>query len=713
MKYLLFTIFLFITAFGTYGETYEITSLSTPTITIGGKQLKKGGRFSDKSTIKWVDNKQSMEVKALSTGMLHRFSRKTFESKGNVLSIADYFLRTKKGSSRDVTDNIPLKKSGVSSRFPEKRIALVMGNSNYDNLWYLRNAQKDAVDISLTLEQLGFDIMELYEGNYSEMKTALNNFSSKAKNYDVALFYYAGHGVQYDGRNFLVPVERSLEMKSELRECLDCEDVLDRMDATGVPARIIFLDACRNVKRSWSRSSEKGLARMEGSIGSVIVFATQSGQEADDGDGDNSPFALSVIKNIQKKGTPFHETMVNLVRDTYELTNHRQAPLSIGTLLTDFRFMPESQVSAVTKQNNVSFEHGNVNASYEKGESLYIKKEYDEAFKYFKEAADAGHADAQNYVGIMYLKGRGVTKDLNKGLQYYKLSANQGNQYACANLGDIYFGGIGVTKNYPEAFKLFEKAAKQGNAYSQNKLGYMYINGLGVAKNQEKAMEWYLKAGGNGNLDAIVELGLIYENGEIVKQDYSIAKEYYEIAAERGNVVAQNLLGCLYYDGNGVEKDYAEAKRYFLMGSKNNNASATFNMGLIYEYGRGVPQDIQEAKRWYKRAESLGSKSAKNKLSEPKFAGTTNGNKNNVGTNSNNTLTGSVVDKDNEPIIGATLMIKGHNTGTATDIDGNFILENIPFNSIIEVSFVGCKTVQYSYPKDFKSKTVKITLEEK
>ncbi len=335
----LFIIFItLLSALSLGAVTYEITALNTPSITINGKNLKKGDRFSGTSNIKWVDNKQSMEVKDLSTGSLYRFSRKVFESKGAILSISDFFLKTKEGSSRGDGNKAMFTESPERGNYPEKRIALVIGNSDYDYLSYLRNAQKDASDIAENLLQLGFDVMETYECTYPEMKTALNNFSNKAKGYSVALFYYAGHGLQEEGQNYLIPIDQPLEFKSQLRDCLNCEDIMQRMDAAGTPARMIFLDACRNAKKSWSRDATEGLARMESSIGSVIVFSTQSGKVASDGNGENSPFAYSLIKNISRPKIGFSEAMTGLVRDTYALTEQKQYPLLVGTLINDFSF---------------------------------------------------------------------------------------------------------------------------------------------------------------------------------------------------------------------------------------------------------------------------------------------------------------------------------------------------------------------------------------
>lgn len=324
-------------------DIYRIIRLSTPTIVIGGHKKECNDTLRAGEHIEWdKTGNQAMVVKNVRTGAIHRFSRQVFESKKMSLrSIADFFLYTNKASTRD-TDGVPPvpQPSPVKGDFPEKRIALVMGNSDYTDLSYLRNAQKDAEDMASTLLNLGFDIIQAYECNYSEMKTALNRFASLAGGYDVALFYYSGHGVQEDGQNYLVPVNAKLEYRSELRECLNCGDVVDKLDNSGCPSRMVFFDACRDIRTSWTRSVVTGLAKMEGSAGTVITFSTQNGNVAQDGDGENSPFAFALMDNMRKPKVMFSEMMTNVVRDTYSLTGQKQCPVQIGTLITDFSFNP-------------------------------------------------------------------------------------------------------------------------------------------------------------------------------------------------------------------------------------------------------------------------------------------------------------------------------------------------------------------------------------
>ncbi len=173
-------------------DRYQIIKLSTPTIVIGKDTLKVGDKFKGSSKIKWVTKKHYMIVKDLNTFKHLRFSRTVLKQKRNVSSIFDFLFQTNKASTRGIESDIDLERSPNASNYPERRIALVLGNSIYDNIPTLANAQKDAEDISETLLDLGFDVIHTYECNYTDMSTAVNRFATLAKDYQVAFFYYAG-----------------------------------------------------------------------------------------------------------------------------------------------------------------------------------------------------------------------------------------------------------------------------------------------------------------------------------------------------------------------------------------------------------------------------------------------------------------------------------------------------------------------------------------
>ncbi len=356
---------------------FRIEKLSTPTITIGNKIYRKGDTFRAGEEIKWSADDQSMLVRNVATNDTKRFSKHVSEKKGRLKSILDLYIHSNKGSSRGLNDQILLDKSNKSGNFPDKRIALIIGNQNYES-HPLRNPQQDAEDIADELSELGFDIIELYETDYTELRAGIDKFSKLAANYDVALFYFAGHGIQDDGINYLVPVDNSLEDRArDIRFCVSCNHVVDKVEESGCKSRIFFFDACRENYTGWSRSVANGLSRMEGAPGTVIVFATESGNVAMDGGMDgNSPFASSLIKNLKKPSKSFSEMMDGVVRDTYSATNNHQCPIRIGTLMTDFRFNYPSTITSTPKPAaGTSGQNSTAGSSSMSAEQLYKKGE--------------------------------------------------------------------------------------------------------------------------------------------------------------------------------------------------------------------------------------------------------------------------------------------------------------------------------------------------
>ena len=182
---------------------------------------------------------------------------------------------------------------------------------------------------------------------------------------------------------------------------------------------------------------------------------------------------------------------------------------------------------------------------YQKGSSFYKKKDYSEAVKWYRKAAEQGSARAQCYLGECYYYGRGVSQDYSEAVKWYSKAAEQGYASAQCNLGYCYQYGQGVSQDYTEAVKWYRKAAEQGSADAQNNLGNRYYNGQGVSQDYSEAVKWYRKAAEQGDADAQYSLGLCYQYGHGVSQDYSEAVKWYRKAAEQGHANAQKQLESL------------------------------------------------------------------------------------------------------------------------------------------------------------------------
>jgi TPR repeat protein len=206
------------------------------------------------------------------------------------------------------------------------------------------------------------------------------------------------------------------------------------------------------------------------------------------------------------------------------------------------------------------------------------------------------------------------SKDYVEAMRWYRKAADQGNAIAQTNIGWLYEKGQGVALDYAEAMRWFRKAADQGNADAQSAIGSLYENGWGVTQDYGEAMRWFRKAADQGNAEAQNDIGYFYEYGYGVDRDYAEAMRWYRKTADQGNPLAQSEIGWLYEHGRGVARDYAEAMRWYRKAADQGDADAQYNLGSLYENGRGVAKDYNEARRWYRKAADQGNTSAKGRL---------------------------------------------------------------------------------------------------
>jgi len=248
------------------------------------------------------------------------------------------------------------------------------------------------------------------------------------------------------------------------------------------------------------------------------------------------------------------------------------------------------------------------------GNRYFNEKNYAEAVKYYRKAAELGNADAQSTLGWMYDQAKGVRRNYAEAAKWYRKAAEQGNNVAQNNLGTLYYNGQGVKRNYSEALKWFRKAADHGNAAAYGWLGDMYYNGQGVKKNYGESAKWYRKAAEQGDAYAQNELGVLYYNGQGVKRNYGEALKWFRKAADQGNAAAYGWLGGMYYEGHGVKKDYSEAAKWFRKGAEMGDEGSQFWLGWMYENGHGVRQNNATALKWYRKAAAQGNADAKRRI---------------------------------------------------------------------------------------------------
>jgi tetratricopeptide (TPR) repeat protein len=227
------------------------------------------------------------------------------------------------------------------------RVALVIGNSKYRGVDPLGNPARDAKLIADALSRSGFaNVRTLIDGSRDDMSAALKKFSADAANADWAVIYYAGHGIEYDGNNFLVPVDVKYVEDADIpKESIPLDAALNAVSPAS-KLRLVMLDACREnpfaseLHGSAENSSVgKGLARIEPESGTLVAFATKHGHVATDGDGQDSPFASAVAKRMQMPGVEINRLFRLVHDDVFATTNKEQEPFTYGQLSAqDFFF---------------------------------------------------------------------------------------------------------------------------------------------------------------------------------------------------------------------------------------------------------------------------------------------------------------------------------------------------------------------------------------
>ena len=227
--------------------------------------------------------------------------------------------------------------------FNDKRIAFVVGNSHYSNSeMNLANPENDAKDVAEKLKGLGFEVILKLDATLETMDKELSSFKEKAKDYDVAMFYYAGHGIQNKGVNYIIPTNIENLAEDNLKyKCVNMERVLDVMEDSQCKLKIVVLDACRNdpVSRKWHRSAgTRGLSIMNAPIGTIISFSTSPGSTALDGTGRNSPYTQAFLNTLDLPNLDVFHFFQKVGASVLDMTQKAQNPWLSVSFTGDFYF---------------------------------------------------------------------------------------------------------------------------------------------------------------------------------------------------------------------------------------------------------------------------------------------------------------------------------------------------------------------------------------
>jgi tetratricopeptide (TPR) repeat protein len=276
----------------------------------------------------------------------------------------------------------------------EPRHALVIGNATYATA-PLVNSANDATAVAQVLERAGFKVDLKLNANQKQLQDAVTAFGDKLKGGGAGLFYFAGHGVQIKGRNFLMPVGTEIKREDEVPyKAVDVQQVLDKMDTAKNRINVVILDACRdNPFARSTRSSSGGLSQVDAPIGSLVAFATAPGSVASDGKGSNGLYTQHLLANMERPGMPIEEIFKRVRLGVRLDSNGGQVPWESTSLEGDFYFFspsPSAKAGVPVLQAPPGVEHI---ARAERGYELLRLRQLDDAERIFRALAGMSHPE--------------------------------------------------------------------------------------------------------------------------------------------------------------------------------------------------------------------------------------------------------------------------------------------------------------------------------
>ncbi|MBE3637281.1 caspase family protein [Mangrovicoccus algicola] len=413
-----------------------------------------------------------------------------------------------------------------------ERVALVIGMGGYEALGPLDNPVPDARAIAGALAGIGFEVTQVLDAPLADLRAAMGRFAFEAETAELALIYFAGHGVQVQGENFLLPVDAAAASNAELqRRSVSLRDFLATVDGAR-RMRIVILDSCRDNPLGGGIAPEPGAAAPPSGMapasperGTLVAYAARDGQTALDGTDGNSPFAAALVEKLTVPGLEI-SLMFRQVRDeVLRRTANLQEPHTYGSLsgvpyyiagpargqdalpaadpvLAWASLRPEEEAQLVALAGagdtrsmvGLAYRHLNAAGDFRPAEAVTL----------FARAAEAGSPVAQFELGKLYEKGLGVEADPGRALDLYRASAAQEFPDALNDLGYLYFqGGLGLRPDRQQALAYFERAADQRHPEAQFNFAALIDDGLVPGKGPAEAARYLYAALRSGNASVL------------------------------------------------------------------------------------------------------------------------------------------------------------------------------------------------------------------
>ena len=411
-----------------------------------------------------------------------------------------------------------------------ERVALVIGMAKYETVVPLDNTVNDAISISRTLESIGFDVRMMTDVTSEELRRAVDDFAFKSETADLALIYFAGHGVEVQGQNFLIPVDANVKSNKDIqRQSVSLKQLLAAAGSAR-KMRIVILDSCRDNpfgdtldlaalaeaenEAKKTRSLTGGLAKPTPDRGTLVAFAAKDGQKALDGSGNNSPFAIALMENLPKSNLEI-SLLFRQVRDSVlETTNNAQEPHTYGSLSG----IPYYLAGSSTQSSDV--EDADLRVAW----SDIMPDQETQLVKL------AAQGDTRSMIGLAYIRLNAEDERYSpsKAAQYLILASDEGSAEAQFELAKLYETGLGVERNIDRALELYELSASADFPDALNDLGFLYFQGGtgNIIRDQRKALDYFKRAADLNQPQAMFNYAALIDDGLIDGTGPSDAAHY-------------------------------------------------------------------------------------------------------------------------------------------------------------------------------------------
>lgn len=504
----------------------------------------------------------------------------------------------------------------------QDRWALVVGVSAYENgqIASLKNTLNDSRTVAASLNDKGFKVYYLENAARQKIEAALGLIEAEQKGAALGVVYFAGHAVQLDGENFLLPADLNPSGATPLQEqAISVNTVVSRINALGTQTLVVILDACRNSPLPGESASGTGLALIDAPQNTIIAYATAPGAVAFDGAGANSPYTAALASALEGAEADFRDVLRLVRARVRQATGGAQTPWYIDNSKTPIPLAPRDADAPDQLVEMVAGREIDLSTTA----WLTIAQSADPRdFEFFIELfpqdqlAEAAkrqlveiEAEPDPTFPLMEIEVEGAGREVPDGLMAEVTACD----ILATGLGDVMAVVEPVPHDLVNTRAALRACVEAVTVQPENsRLVNNLARVLRLANRYDEALHYYERAAQLGNPSAWLGISAFYRQGIGVEPDYKRAFDAARTGALQGSPQGQLSTGVFFREGWGVQQSFPEAQRWMWLAVQNGYAPAFVAYGDFYRKGLGVEVDEARALDYYRQAAVLGSSDAEN-----------------------------------------------------------------------------------------------------